>query len=138
VKTIRPFLILAVMVVAAVGLPFLGLYLAIGPGHDFFGRRNTVYSSRFTVERYEQIQVGVARSAVMDLLGAPLETNMLTNYPVSALRDEGVRRLYGTNTELQVETLSFSCAKSGGDYDLVSVWIGPDNKVIQHERWVTD
>jgi hypothetical protein len=138
VKTIRTFLILVAVVVAVVCLPFLVLYLAIGPGHDFFGLRNTVYSSRFTVQRYEQIQVGATRSAVIDLLGAPLQTYMLTNYPVWALRDDGVRRHYGTNAELQIETLSFSRAKNGGDYDLVSVWIGPDDKVIQHERWVTD
>jgi len=75
---------------------------------------------------------------VIDLLGTPLQTNTLTNYPVWALRDDGVRRHYGTNAGLQIETLSFSRAKSGGDYDMVSVWVGPDNKVIQHERWVTD
>jgi len=138
VKTIRPFLILVAVAVAVVCLPFLVLCLAIGPGHDFFGLRNTIYSSRFTVQRYEQIQVGVTRSAVIDLLGASLQTYMLTNYPVWALRDDGVRRHYGTNAELQIETLSFSRAKNGGDYDMVSVWIGPDNKVIQHERWVTD
>ena len=133
-KTIRPFLILAAVLV----LPFLILYLAIGPVHDFIGLRNTVYSSHFSVERYDQIHVGVPRPTVIDLLGAPLATSTLTNYPVWALRDESVRRHYGTNAELQIETLSFSRAKNGGDYDMVSVWVGPDNKVIQHGRWVTD
>jgi hypothetical protein len=138
VKTIRPSLILVAVVAAVVCLPILVLFLAFGPSHDFFGLRNTVYSSRFTVQRYEQIQVGVPRRAVIDLLGAPLQTQILTNYPVWALRDNGVGRHYGTDAELQIETLSFSRAKNGGDYDMVSVWIGPDNKVIQHERWVTD
>ena len=138
VKTIRPFLILAAVLGAIICLPFLVVYLAIGPVHDFIGLRNTVYSSRFTVERYAQIQVGVPRSTVIDLLGTPFQTATLTNYPVWALRDEGVRRLYGTNAELQIETLSFSQAKRSGDYDMVSIWVGPDNKVIQHERWVTD
>jgi hypothetical protein len=119
-------------------LPWLLLYLAVGPVHDFIGLKNTTYSSRFTIERYDQVQVGVPRSTVIDLLGTPLQTATLTNYPVWALRDEGVRRRYGTNTELQIETISFSQAKRCGDYDMVSVWVGPDNKVIQHERWVTD
>ncbi len=112
--------------------------LLLGPIHDFIGLRNTVYSSRFTVQRYAQVAVGVPRATVVDLLGAPHQTSTLMNYPVWALRDESVRRHYGTNSELQIETLSFSRAKNGGDYDMVSVWIGPDNKVIQHERWVTD
>ena len=132
-KKIRPFLIvLAVLVLLASAL-FL-----FYPVHDFIGLRNTVYSSSFTPERYAQVAVGTPRATVVDLLGAPLESSKRTNYPVWALRDVSVRQRYGTNTELQIETLSFSCAMSSGDYDLVTVWIGPDNKVIQHERWVTD
>jgi hypothetical protein len=138
VKTIRPFLIPAAVVGAIICLPFLVLYLAVGPVHDFIGVRNTVYSSRFTVERYDQIHVGAPRSTVIDLLGTPIQSAVLTNYPVWALRDEGVRKHYGTNAELQIETLSFSRARNGGDYDLVSVWIGPHNKVIELARWVTD
>src|SRR5215475_11634992 len=111
------------MLVAIVCLPFMVLYLVIGPVHDFFGLRNTVYSSRFTVERYEQIHVGMLRATVIDLLGSPFQTSTLTNYPVWALRGEDVRRHYGTNAELQIETLAFSCAKNGGDYDTVSVWV---------------
>lgn len=110
----------------------------LGPVHDFIGLRNTVYSSRFTPERYAQVTVGSPRATVIDLLGAPLQTWTLTNYPGWALGDEGVRRHYGTNAGLQIETLSFSRAKNSGDYDMVSVWIGPDNKVIEHVRWVTD
>lgn len=112
--------------------------ILLGPVHDFIGLRNTVYSSRFTAKRYSHVEIGVPRPSVIDLLGTPLQTSMLTNYPVWALHDAGVRQHYGTNAQLQIETLSFSRAKNGGDYDMVSVWIGPDNKVIEHERWVTD
>ena len=132
-KKIRPFLIVLAMLVLLASPLFLYY-----PIHDFMGLRNTVYSSRFTVERYSQVAVGAPRPTIVDFLGPPLQTHTLTNYPVWALRDEGVRQRYGTNAELQIETLSFSRAKNGGDYDMVSVWIGPDNKVIQHERWVTD
>ncbi|MCD6050721.1 MAG: hypothetical protein K0Q55_2124 [Verrucomicrobia bacterium] len=131
-KKPRPFLILLAVLVLLASPLFL-YYL-----HDFIGLRNTVYSSPFTVERYSQVAVGVPRHTVVDLLGPPVQTRTLTNYPVWALRDEGVRQRYGTNAVLQIETLSFSFAKNGGDCDTVSVWIGPDNKVIQHERWVTD
>src|SRR5436189_4949850 len=116
---IRVYLIL----IAIFGLPFLAIYLAVGPVHDFIGLRNTIYSSRFTVERYNQIQVGVPRGKVVDLLGEPLQTSMLTNYPAWGLRDDSVRRHYGTNAELQIETLSFSRPRNGGDYDWVAVWI---------------
>ena len=137
-KTIRPFLVGVTGLAILVGLIVLLPYILLGPVHDFIGLRNTVYSSRFTVGRYTQVTVGTSRATLIDLLGAPFQTSTLTNYPVWALRDEGVRRHYGTNAELQIETLSFSRAKNGGDYDMVSVWIGPDNKVIEHERWVTD
>jgi hypothetical protein len=136
-KKIRPFLPLIATFGVLICLLF-GPYLAVGPIHDFIGLRNTVYSSRFSVERFELIHVGVPRGTVVDLLGDPLESAMLTNYPAWALRDESVRRHYGTNAELQIETLSFSRSKNGGDYDWVSVWIGPENNVIQNERWVTD
>src|SRR5439155_9037880 len=124
----------AVFVLAS---PLLLCYLYY-PIHDLIGLRNTVYSSPLTVDRYAQVTVGAPRATVVDLLSAPLETCTLTNYPVWALRDEGVRRRYGTNAELRIETLSFSRARKAGDYDMVSVWIGPDQKVIQHERCVTD
>ena len=79
------------------------------------------------------------RSAVVDLLGNPLQTSTLTNYPVSALRDESVRCHYGTNAKLPLEALYFSRARADrGDYDLVCVWVGPDDEVVQYERWVTD
>ena len=137
-KPLRPYLVSVAVVAIVVGFLMLLPVILLGPVHDFIGLRNTVYSSRFSEARYKQIDVGVPRATVIDLLGPPLQTSMLTNYPVWALRDEGVRRHYGTNAELQIETLSFSRAKNGGDYDMVSVWIGPDNKVIEHERWVTD
>ncbi len=138
-KTIRPFVAEVTIILGLLVLiPFILSLILLGPVHDFIGLGNTVYSSRFTVERYRQVDVGVPREAVIDLLGAPLQTSLLTNYPVWALRDDGVRRHYGTNAELQIETLTFSRSKNGGDYDMVSVWVGPDNKVIQHERWVTD
>ena len=120
-------------------LPFLTLYLIVGPGHDFIGLWNTVYSSRYSVERYQQVHIGMPRNTVIDLLGEPLKTYTLTDYPASALRDEGTRRQYSNGAPLQLETLYFSRARNNrGDFDLVSVWFGPDNKVIQCERWVTD
>lgn len=132
-KTIVPFL--ALLAVAILLVSALLLYY---PVHDFMGLRNTIYSSPSTVKGYAEITVGLPRAKVVALLGAPLQTSILTNYPVWALRDEGIRRRYGTNAELQIETLSFSQAKRRRDYDMVSVWIGPDTNVIQHERWVTD
>jgi len=100
---------------------FLFLYT---PMHDFFGRVNTVYSPRFTAERFAQISVGTPREKVLDLLGAPFGTALLpTNYPPWA---EGI------------ETLGFSRPKRAGDYDVVFVWIGADHKVTWHGRAVTD
>lgn len=133
VKAIRPFLIVAA-VLALLASPVVFYY----PIHDLLGLWNTSYSAKFSPERFARISVGMSRSAVVELLGTPLDTRTLTNYPAWALRDDGVRTRYGKDAELRIETLSFSRPKRGGDYDMVSVWIGPDTNVIQHERWVTD
>ena len=133
VKAIRPFLIIAAVLVLLAS-PVIFYY----PIHDLFGRWNTSYSAKFSSKRYTQVSVGMSRSAVVELLGDPLDRQTWTNYPVWALRDDGIRTRYGIDTELQIETLSFSRPKRCCDYDWVSVWIGPDSNVIQHERWVTD
>src|SRR5688572_10711263 len=114
---IRPFLILAVTISATVCSPFIVLYLATGPAHDFVALRNTTYSSAFTAERFEQLKIGLSKAAVVDLLGSPVEATFITNWPAWALRDEGVRRHYGTNAELLITNLSFSRPKKNGDYE---------------------
>jgi hypothetical protein len=132
-KAIRPFLIVAAVLVLLAS-PVVLYY----PIHDLLGLWNTSYSDKFSPERFTQVSVGMSRTAVVELLGSPLDSHTLTNYPAWALRDDGVRAHYSKDAELQIETLSFSRPKRGGDYDMVSVWIGPDTNVIQHERWVTD
>ena len=112
--------------------------LLLGPVHDWLGRLNTKYSSKFSREKFAELSVGMPRSAVVALLGPPLDTYTLTNYPVWAISDAGVRARYGKDAELQIETLSFSRSKRSGDYEMVSVWIGPDTNVIHHCRGVTD
>jgi len=108
------------------------------PIHDRLGLWNTSYSPKFTAKRFAQVSVGMPRSQVIELLGPPLDTHRLTNYPVWALSDERVRARYGRDSQLQIETLSFSRPKHSRDYDMVTVWIGPETNVIQHYRWVTD
>lgn len=132
-KTARSFLSVAA-VLALLASPVVLYY----PIHDLFGVWNTSYSAKFSPTKFEQVCVGMSRSELVELLGTPLDTRTLTSYPASALRDAGVRARYGKDTELQIETLSFSRPKRSGDYDMVSVWIGPDKNVIEHERWVTD
>ena len=118
-KKITPWLILLVVLLAPVG--FLYLYY---PVHDFIGRRNTAYSSPSTAEGIARVTNGMSRTTVIELLGAPLGTAVLpTNYPPWA---EGI------------ETLGFSRPKRAGDYEVVSVWIGPGQKVMWHGRAVTD
>lgn len=132
-KTVRPLLYVTAVMLLLV-CPVVFYY----PIHDLFGLWNTNYSSKFSPNRFAQVTVGMSRSSVVELLGAPLQTDTITNYPVWALRDEGVRRHYGTNAQLHIESLTFSQAKQTRDYDLVCVWIDPDNKVIEHWRGVTD
>jgi hypothetical protein len=118
-KRLLPFLIGLAVLLALVSIPFL-----YDPVHNFIGRRNTVYSSHFSADRYAQIAVGTSRQKVIDLLGAPLGTVLLpTNYPPWA---EGI------------ESLGFSRPKGDGDYDNVVVWIGANQKVMWHGRAVTD
>lgn len=118
-KRYLPFLIVLAVLIALVSIPFLYC-----PVHDFIGRRNTVYSSHFTADRYAQIEVGLSREKVVDLLGAPFGTALLdTNYPPWA---EGI------------EDLAFSRPKGDGDYDSVVVWIGAGQKLRWHGRAVTD
>lgn len=136
--TIRLTLISLAAFAALGALVCAGIYILLGPGHQYFGLRNTIYSSRFTPERFARIQVGATRDAAIDLLGEPLQTHTLANYPVWAVSDPATRQHYGTNATIQIESLSFSRSKNEADYDLVNVWIGPDNKVIRRERWVTD
>lgn len=137
-KRLRPYLVCVAGVVILIGALTLLPAFLLGPVHDFIGLRNTVYSPRFTPERYAQITVGTPRATVADLLGTRLQATTITNYPVWALQDEGVRRHYGTNAELEIESLTFSRSKRSGDYDLVYVWIGPDSRVIEYGRGVTD
>lgn len=117
-KKFLPLLILMVLL-ALVSVPFLYY-----PVHDFIGRQNTVYSTGFTLDRYAQVAVGMSREKVVDLLGAPFGSSMLdTNYPPWA---EGI------------EAIGFSRPKRSGDYEVVFVWIGADQKVRWHGRAVTD
>jgi hypothetical protein len=129
----RPYLLaLAAVLILANG--FL-VYYAI---HDVVGRRNTAYTRDFTLERYRQIAVGLPRAKVIQLLGLPFQTSAPRNYPVRAFGEERALRQYGQNAEVQIEILSFSRAKKTGDFEMVWVWIGPDNKVLKKKRWVTD
>jgi len=134
----RSTLVLTGVLVFLVGLPFLILFIVLGPLHEFNALRNTRYSSQFTDERFNQVVVGMPRSAVVGLLGEPFSISTLTNYPVWALNDDGVRQHYGTNAQLMIEALSFSIEKNKGDYEEVEVWIGPDDRVVERNRWVTD
>jgi hypothetical protein len=128
----------ALLYITAPLLLVVGAIVLYSPILDLLGRWNTRYSSKFSSSKFGQVKVGMPRSAVIELLGAPLQTNILTNYPAWALSDEGVRARYGTNAELQIEDLSFSFSKRLGDFDFVHVWIGPDTNVIQYYRYVTD
>jgi membrane glycosyltransferase len=111
-------------IVLAVLLAPVGALLLYGPVHDFIALRNTVYSSPSAVQGYTRITVGMHRAKVIELLGAPLSTAILdTNYP---------------SWSEVIESLTFSRPKRHGDYDLVFVWIGADQKVTWHGRAVTD
>ena len=107
--------------------------------HDLLAVRNTTYSPKFNARTFERIGVGTPRATVIELLGPSFQTDTLTNYPAWAIRDAGFRKRHGMDDRLQIETLSFSQPKERRcDYDFVSVWIGPNNNVIQRERGITD
>jgi len=126
-------------IVAIVMLLCGALWLVMGPMHTRAGRQNTRYSARFTLDTFRQVQVGMNRSSVTSLLGAPFEGFVRTNYPVWALRDEGCRERYGTNNVIRFEVLSFSQpVRRQKDYDLVDVAIGPEDTVLDKSRFVTD
>jgi hypothetical protein len=134
VKKLRPLLVLlGVLVVLAATVI---LYF---PVQELLGRRNTRYSERFSGNSFSQIQIGMPRERVVELLGPPLSTRTHPDYPVWALREEQVRSRYGKDNLIQMEVLSFSEPKdSGRDYELVRVALGPDSTVIATEKWVTD
>jgi len=116
-KGVQPFLFGGIVLTMLVSL-----VICLGGFNSFFGVRNTIYSSSHTVEQYPQVADGMSRAKVIDLLGEPLEQHSYTNI-----------------TNLPIDVLYFSRARrTTEDYDEIRISIGPDNKVIQHERWITD
>jgi len=121
------FGLLAVLVVCPSRLLYLAQYL------------HTEYSQKFTTARFAAVTNGMSGAAVIELLGQPLRVHVDGVSPVWVLRDETIRRRYGTNNTMRLEVLYFSQPKGRlGDFDLADVSFGPDSTVIEKERFVTD
>jgi hypothetical protein len=110
-----------------------------GPGHDYFGMRNTTYTKGFSEDAYSSIQNGMHYEDVVTRLGEPISANINREYPVWALRDEKVRKRLGKDNTFDMKVISYSEPSDPmKDYELVQIAFGPDLKVISKEKWVTD
>ena len=100
---------------------------------------NTVYSERFATKSFESVTIGMPRSTLVEILGAPLSTSTNERWPALAIEDETTRNRYGKDNEIAVEFLMFSQPKDQyHDFHSVSVSVGPDNKVIGTWNFITD
>jgi hypothetical protein len=129
---------LAISVLLGVVL-LVGIYFGMPMLHQYLGYKNTQYSQNFSDVRFAGITNDMLKAAVVGLLGTPLNTIVNESYPVWALREELMRSRYGTNNQIRIEVLYFSCPKDiHRDYDEVTVSFGPDGNSIGTYRWVTD
>ena len=87
-------------------------------GHAILAKWNTSYAPGYSRSAFDQLSVGATRQQVVEAVGAPLEQNDLWS---------------GEATELV-----FSRPKRDGDYELVRVWIGKDQKVRWLQQGPTD
>ena len=110
-----------------------------GPGHDYFGVRNTNYTKDFSEDAYSSIQNGMHYEDVVRKLGEPISSNINRGYPVWALRDEKVRERLGKDNTFDMKVISYSePSDPKKDYELVQIAFGPDLTVINKDKWVTD
>ncbi len=127
----------------AISVGILAAFCAIVFGLLWFHNRscynNTVYSERFATKAFESVTIGMPRSTLVEILGAPLSTSTNERWPVSAIEDETTRNRYGKDNEISAEFLMFSQPKDQyHDFHSVSVSVGPDNKVIGTWNFITD
>lgn len=106
---------------------------------EWQGKRNTEYSSKYSNERFDQIQVGMPAESVVTLVGEPISRSTQKDYPVWALREISVRERLGKDSKFDMEVWSYSSPRNPRqDYELIHVAFGPSKEVIDKERWVTD
>ena len=111
----------------------------IGPCHDYFGRKNTNYSSSFTEDSYDAIRKGMSYQSVINLLGEPLSSNVNRDYPVWALRDANIRERLGPDTTFDMKVILYSePLDQMKDYELVQIAFDQNLNVVETEKWVTD
>ena len=129
---------LAISAVVAVGIIFVAAWM-IGPCHDYFGQKNTNYSSSFTEDRYDEIRKGMSYESVIHLLGEPLSASVNRDYPVWALRDANIRERLGRDTTFDMKVISYSePLDQMKDYELVQIAFDQNLNVVEPEKWVTD
>lgn len=106
---------------------------------EWSGKRNTGYGSGYTREQFDKISIGMPANSVKSLIGDPVARTHHPDYPVWALREKSVREQLGIEAKLNMEVWSYSKPLNyRRDYELTEVAFGPEQKVIEKERWVTD
>jgi hypothetical protein len=106
---------------------------------EWSGKRNTDYGGGYSPEQFDQIEIGMPQESVRELVGDPIERGTNKDYPVWALREDSVRERLDIDAKFDMEVWSYSRPRnSRQDYELVQVAFGPEQKVIEKDRWVTD
>ena len=107
--------------------------------HERSCYQNTVYSERFSLDAYSRVKAGMPRSAVIELLGAPLKAEQDGAYPVWAIQDEAIRKRFGGAETIALDFLMFSQPKDHlHDFNWVQVSVGPDGTVVATRNCITD
>jgi hypothetical protein len=116
-----------------------GAWFAMGPLHDWQGKRNTQYSANFSRQNFNRITYGMTPAAVTNLLGTPVGERTDSDYPAWAVSDLATRQQSNISGNVRIEWLYFSRPiKDLVDYEWVQVVLGPDRTVISKNSYVTD
>ncbi len=126
----------------ALSLPLIAagvLWFAMGPLHDWQGKRNTLYSSKFSLETFAQVTNGMTLPAVIKILGPAFSGITNIAYPAWAVSDAATRQQSNIAGNVRIEWQYFSQPKNYRvDYEWVHVCFGPGQTVIDKHRYVTD
>ena len=129
----RPGIVLGVLLLGA------AFVVSISAINEWVGKRNTEYGEQYAENGFDKIQVGMSSESVVSLIGDPVSRDPHDDYPVWALQEDSVRNRLGKDSKIKLVVWSYSSPKNPRrDYELIHVSIGPGNKVIGKERWVTD